>query len=59
MGTYSNAVDHYTVMKADNRTKMGFWGISSGAHLGQTIAQVYPEVVDKFLFDSECLPPVQ
>ncbi|WQF84200.1 Putative alpha/beta hydrolase-1, peptidase S33 tripeptidyl aminopeptidase-like protein [Colletotrichum destructivum] len=52
MGTYSNAVDHYTVMKADNRTKMGFWGISSGAHLGQTIAKVYPEVVDKFLFDS-------
>ncbi|TQN72584.1 hypothetical protein CSHISOI_02894 [Colletotrichum shisoi] len=52
MGTYSNAVDHYTVLKADNRTKMGFWGISSGAHLGQTIAQVYPKVVDKFLFDS-------
>ncbi|KAK1964587.1 hypothetical protein LY78DRAFT_714220 [Colletotrichum sublineola] len=52
MGTYSNAVDHYTVMRAENRTKMGFWGISSGAHLGQTIAQVYPEVVDKFLFDS-------
>ncbi|OLN86589.1 Tripeptidyl aminopeptidase 4 [Colletotrichum chlorophyti] len=52
MGTYSNAVDHYTVMRAENRTKMGFWGVSSGAHLGQTIAQVYPEVVDKFLFDS-------
>ncbi|GKT52506.1 uncharacterized protein ColSpa_12687 [Colletotrichum spaethianum] len=52
MGTYSSAVDHYTVMRAENRTKMGFWGISSGAHLGQTIAQVYPEVADKFLFDS-------
>uniref|UniRef100_L2FQ33 Alpha beta hydrolase fold family n=1 Tax=Colletotrichum fructicola (strain Nara gc5) TaxID=1213859 RepID=L2FQ33_COLFN len=52
MGTYANAVDHYTVMKAENRTKMGFWGISSGAHLGQTIAQLYPEAVDKFLFDS-------
>lgn len=53
MGTYSNAVDHYTVMRADNRTKMGFWGVSAGAHVGQTIAQVYPEVVDKFLFDSK------
>ncbi|KAK1569781.1 uncharacterized protein LY79DRAFT_653779 [Colletotrichum navitas] len=52
MGTYSNAVDHYTVMRAENRTKMGFWGISSGAHLGRTIAQLYPEVVEKFLFDS-------
>ncbi|KAF4834554.1 putative hydrolase [Colletotrichum tropicale] len=52
MGTYANAVDHYTVMKAENRTKMGFWGISYGAHLGQTIAQLYPETVDKFLFDS-------
>ncbi|KAI8198199.1 hypothetical protein KHU50_008899 [Colletotrichum sp. SAR 10_65] len=52
MGTYANAVDHYTVMKAENRTKMGFWGTSSGAHLGQTIAQLYPEAVDKFLFDS-------
>ncbi|KAK2778816.1 alpha beta hydrolase fold family [Colletotrichum kahawae] len=52
MGTYANAVDHYTVMKAENRTKLGFWGVSSGAHLGQTIAQLYPEVVDKFLFDS-------
>ncbi|TEA12727.1 hypothetical protein C8034_v005805 [Colletotrichum sidae] len=44
MGTYSNAVDHYTVMKAENRTKMGVWGVSSGAHLGQTIAALYPEV---------------
>ncbi|KAF6843708.1 alpha/beta hydrolase [Colletotrichum musicola] len=52
MGTYANAVDHYIVMRADNRTKMGFWGVSAGAHVGQTIAQVYPEVVDKFLFDS-------
>ncbi|KAI8304783.1 hypothetical protein K4K59_012614 [Colletotrichum sp. SAR11_240] len=52
MGTYANAVDHYTVMKAENRTKLGFWGVSSGAHLGQTIAQLYPEAVDKFLFDS-------
>ncbi|KAI8239765.1 hypothetical protein K4K57_001184 [Colletotrichum sp. SAR 10_99] len=52
MGTYANAVDHYTVMKAETRTKLGFWGISSGAHLGQTIAQLYPEAVDKFLFDS-------
>ncbi|KAJ0338210.1 hypothetical protein COL922a_005879 [Colletotrichum nupharicola] len=52
MGTYPNAVDHYTVMKAEKRTKLGFWGVSSGAHLGQTIAQLYPEAVDKFLFDS-------
>ncbi|KAK2025372.1 hypothetical protein LX32DRAFT_655536, partial [Colletotrichum zoysiae] len=51
MGTYSSAVDHYVVVRTENRTKMGFWGVSSGAHLGQTIAQVYPEVVDKFLFD--------
>ncbi|KAF0318623.1 alpha beta hydrolase fold family [Colletotrichum asianum] len=52
MGTYANAVDHYTVMKAENRTKLGFWGVSSGAHLGQTITQLYPEAVEKFLFDS-------
>ncbi|KAI8304645.1 hypothetical protein K4K61_006033 [Colletotrichum sp. SAR11_59] len=53
MGTYANAVDHYTVMKAENRTKLGFWGVSSGAHLGQTITQLYPEAVEKFLFDSK------
>lgn len=58
MGTYANAVDHYTVMKAENRTKMGFWGISSGAHLGQSIAQLYPEAVDKFLFDSKLPLPM-
>jgi hypothetical protein len=55
MGTYPNAVDHYTVMKADNDTTMSFWGISSGGHVGQTVATLYPEVVDKFWFDGELL----
>jgi hypothetical protein len=53
MGTYPSAVDHYTVMKMENRTKLSFWGISSGTHLGQTIAQLYPEAVDKFWLDCE------
>ena len=53
MGTYSAAVDHYTVMKADGRSKMSFWGVSSGTHLGQSIAMLYPEAVDKFFFDSK------
>lgn len=51
MGTYANAVDHWKVMKLDGRKKMSWWGVSSGAHLGQTVAALYPGVVDKFLFD--------
>jgi pimeloyl-ACP methyl ester carboxylesterase len=57
MGTYASAVDHYTVMKADNRTKMGFWAFSSGTHVAQTVAMLYPEAVDKFLLDSMLLLP--
>ncbi|KAH8898880.1 hypothetical protein GQ53DRAFT_878117 [Thozetella sp. PMI_491] len=52
MGTYANAADHYAFMKASGDSKMSFWGVSSGTHLGQTIAALYPEAVDKFLFDS-------
>ena len=56
MGTYANAVDHYYFMKLSGDTKMSFWGVSSGTHLGQTIALLYPDVVDKFLFDSKRFP---
>jgi len=53
MGTLANAVDHYTYMRLSGDKNMSFWGISSGTHVGQTIATLYPEVVDKFLLDSE------
>ena len=58
MGDYANAVDHYYFMNLSGDTKMSFWGVSSGTHLGQTIALLYPDVVDKFLFDSKRFPSI-
>jgi pimeloyl-ACP methyl ester carboxylesterase len=58
MGTYPSAVDIYSVVKAIGEKKIHFYGISSGTHTGQTFAALYPEVVDKFVFDGQylCLP---
>ncbi|KAJ0162596.1 hypothetical protein CTA2_4296, partial [Colletotrichum tanaceti] len=45
MGTYSNAVDHYTVMKADNRTKMGLLGRPAPSSLAYTVTTAQPSQI--------------
>ncbi|GKT97170.1 LOW QUALITY PROTEIN: alpha/beta hydrolase [Colletotrichum tofieldiae] len=55
MGTYSNAVDHHTVMRAENRTKMGFWGISSGPTWGRPLRKCTPRLSTSFSLTVGCL----